>query len=317
MVYDVITMGETMLRLTPPLHQRLEQAETLQMHIGGSESNVAVGLARLGRSVAWVSRLTRNTIGFKIANFIRAHGVDTQHLVWTDEDRNGLYFVEEGTLPRGSQVTYDRANSAMSQMTAEELPSQVFASARVLHTSGINLAIGAVEATERAIALAKAAGCMVSFDFNFRAKLWSPHDAATGCDWCAQQADILFIPLRDAIQFYAWRDNITPEDAIAELHKRFPEATIVVTNGNQDVLAMDAGAQMYRQGTRPVEMTSRIGAGDAFVAGFLHAFLDGDVQSGLALGTLASAYKLTHPGDVPLWDADTLLALDAANSIER
>src|ERR671934_260435 len=103
-----------MVRLSPPHFQRLEQATSLDVQVGGAELNTAVALARLGRSAAWVSRLTRNPLGRLIANHAREAGVDTEHVVWTDDDRIGVYYVEFGAAPRASSVLYDRKGAAIA-----------------------------------------------------------------------------------------------------------------------------------------------------------------------------------------------------------
>src|SRR5262245_4787720 len=113
-MYDVVTFGEAMVRLSPPNFRRIEQATSLDLMVGGAELNTAVGLARLGRSSAWVSRLTRNPLGRLIANRAREAGVGTDHLVWTDDDRVGVYFLEFGAAPRASSVLYDRKGSAIA-----------------------------------------------------------------------------------------------------------------------------------------------------------------------------------------------------------
>src|SRR4029077_16851675 len=107
MPYDVITFGEAMVRLSPPNFRRLEQANSLDVLVGGAELNTAVGLARLGRSAAWVSRLTRNPLGRLIANRAREAALATDAIVWTEEDRVGVYFLEFGAAPRASSVLYD------------------------------------------------------------------------------------------------------------------------------------------------------------------------------------------------------------------
>src|SRR5436305_6931387 len=114
MPYDVITFGEAMVRLSPPNFRRLEQASSVDVQVGGAELNTAVGIARLGHSSAWVSRLTRNPLGRLIANRAREAGVGTDHIVWTDEDRVGVYFVEFGSAPRASGVVYDRKGAAIA-----------------------------------------------------------------------------------------------------------------------------------------------------------------------------------------------------------
>ncbi len=113
---DVVTLGETMLRFTPPARNRLEQADHLQVHVGGSESNTAVGLARLGLKTAWLSRLPTTALGRMVCGELSKYGVDTSHVIWSDTDRLGLYFLEEAGPPRGSQVIYDRRDSAISRM---------------------------------------------------------------------------------------------------------------------------------------------------------------------------------------------------------
>src|SRR5713101_9937806 len=116
MAYEVITFGEAMVRLSPPNFRRLEQAASLDVFVGGAELNTAVGLARLGHSVAWVSRLTNNPLGRLIANRAHEAGVSTEHLLWTEEDRVGVYFLEFGAAPRASSVVYDRKGAAIANV---------------------------------------------------------------------------------------------------------------------------------------------------------------------------------------------------------
>src|SRR5258707_2771468 len=113
---EVIAFGEAMVRLSPPNFRRLEQARSLALQVGGAELNTAVALARLGHTTAWVSRLTRNPLGRLIANHARAASVATDHVVWTDDDRVGLYFLEFGAAPRASSVLYDRKNAAIARI---------------------------------------------------------------------------------------------------------------------------------------------------------------------------------------------------------
>src|SRR5947209_3075966 len=122
MAFEIITFGEAMIRLSPPNFRRLEQARTLDVQVGGAELNTAVALARLGRSSAWVSRLTSNPLGRLIANHAREAGVATDHIVWTGEDRVGLYFLEFGAAPRASSVLYDRKGAAIAQLKPGTVP---------------------------------------------------------------------------------------------------------------------------------------------------------------------------------------------------
>ena len=123
---DVQTIGETMLRFTPPAFERFGQSRAVEMHVGGSESNTAVGLARLGHRARWISRMTDNPLGRWIVREIASHGVDDSYVIWTDEDRVGTYYMERGLPPRDSRVFYDREASAISRLQAADLPRELF-----------------------------------------------------------------------------------------------------------------------------------------------------------------------------------------------
>jgi 2-dehydro-3-deoxygluconokinase len=122
MSHDVVTFGEAMIRLSPPNFRRLEQARSLDVQVGGAELNTAVALARLGRRTAWVSRLTDNPLGRLIANQAREAGVSSEHIVWTPEDRVGVYFLEFGAAPRASSVLYDRKDTAIAAIQPGMVP---------------------------------------------------------------------------------------------------------------------------------------------------------------------------------------------------
>src|SRR6476659_1664799 len=160
MPHDVITFGEAMIRLAPPNFRRLEQTRSLDVQVGGAELNTAVALARLGRQTAWVSRLTNNPLGRLIANHAREAGVSCEHVVWTKEDRVGLYFLEFGAAPRASSVLYDRKNAAIAGIKSGMVAwDRVFEGARWFHVTGITpaLSAGAAGVTREALAAARAA----------------------------------------------------------------------------------------------------------------------------------------------------------------
>lgn len=302
--WDVITFGETMLRLTPPGLQRLESAVQFEVHVGGSESNVAVGLARLGLRVAWLSRLTSSPLGHQIAAALRAQGVDTSLVIWTDQDRVGLYFLEEGKAPRGSQVLYDRAHSALSRITPADLPPDLFAAgkARVLHLSGITPALSP-SAAQTALAAAEHAhdaGWLVSFDLNYRANLWSASAAVKGLDALIQNAHVIYLPLRDAALLYGMPPE--PEKSLVGLQARFPGKIIVLTLGGRGAGAIQPNSDPVFHPGFEAEEVGRVGGGDAFVAGFLFSYLQSqELAQALQWGNAAAAYKYSIPGDMPLF----------------
>src|SRR4051812_30763957 len=165
MSVKVVTFGEAMIRLSPPNFRRLEQATSLDLLVGGAELNTAVGLARLGHSTAWVSRLTRNPLGRLIANRAREAGVSTEHVLWTEEDRVGVYFLEFGAAPRASSVLYDRKGAAIANVRPGMVDwAKVFAGSKWFHVTGITPALsqGAAEATREALQAARAAGVQTS-----------------------------------------------------------------------------------------------------------------------------------------------------------
>ncbi len=313
--YDVLTLGESMLRLTPPGFLRIEQTRSFDIWVGGTESNTAVGLARLGLKAAWFSRMPASPLGRYISNRIAQYGVDVSNVVWTsaEDERLGIYFHEKAQAPRASEIIYDRRDSAMSRMQPDDLPAGLFSpdAARLFHVTGITLAISdAARATaHEALRRAKAAGWQISFDTNYRRKLWSGVAAAAGCDYAMSLADIIFCPLGDYQVLYGDAPAAT---ALVNLAERYPQALIVMTLGKDGAQTRSAQGEMQRQPAILAGEVGRIGGGDAFAAGFLYAWLtEGDVAAALRWGVAMSALKYTIPGDLPLADYAAVAALAA------
>jgi 2-dehydro-3-deoxygluconokinase len=295
-----------MIRLSPPNYQRLEQAHSLDLEVGGAELNTAVGLTRLGRSSAWVSRLTNNALGRLIANRAREAGVDVERIVWTKDDRVGVYFVEFGAAPRASSVLYDRANSAVSGIRPGMFPwSDVFQGAKWFHVTGITPALSstAAETTREALIGARAARLKTSIDLNYRAKLWSQADAGRWMCEFMPLCDVLITTEEDAERVFGITGKDF-EDVARQLAKRFPVEVVAITlrdnplvwKNTWTAIACKAGT-LYRARSYEVEIVDRLGAGDSFAAGLIHGLLDGDVQKGLDYGVAASALKHSIPGD--------------------
>src|SRR3954471_23001751 len=231
MPYDVITFGEAMVRLSPPNFQRLEQARTLDLQVGGAELNTAVGLARLGHSSAWVSRLTNNPLGRLIANHAREAGVSSEHIVWTNDDRVGVYFLEFGAAPRASSVLYDRKGAAIANVRPGMIPwREVFAGTRWFHVNGITpaLSVTAAETTREALQAARAAGVQTSIDLNYRAKLWSQAEAGR---WMAEfmgHCDVLITTEEDTERVFGIRGK-DYTDVAAQCARRFALQVVAIT----------------------------------------------------------------------------------------
>lgn len=307
MPHEVVTFGEAMIRLSPPDFQRLEQARSLDVQVGGAELNTAVALARLGRSTAWVSRLTHNPLGRLIANRAREAGVSTDHILWTDQDRVGLYFLEFGAAPRASSVLYDRRGAAIAGITPGSVPwAGVFAGTRWFHVTGITpaLSAGAAETTREALRAARAANVGTSIDLNYRAKLWSEAEAGRWMTEFMEHCDVLITTEEDTERVFriSGKDY---EDVAGQLVHRFPLRLVAITlrenplvwKNSWTAIAHGRDGTTYRTRSFEVEIVDRLGAGDSFAAGLIHGLLDNDVQKGLDYGVAASALKHSIPGD--------------------
>jgi len=304
---DVVTFGETMIRLAPPDFERLEQASTLKVTIGGSELTVAAGVCRLGLSAAWVSRLPDNPLGRMVRNKAREQGVDTSYIVWSDGDRMGLYFVEYGASPRASKVLYDRANSAISRIKPGEIDwARVLSDARLFHTSGITPALSdsAALVTEEALKTAKEVGCLVSYDLNYRAKLWSQEKAREVQTLFMNYVDILLTTEEDTKRVF----GIVREDykqVAVELAEKFGFKVVTITlRGNPSIWRNTWTAIAYADGTfyddvtYEIEVVDRVGGGDNYTAGFLYGYLTEGLAKGVRYGNAFSALKQTSWGDL-------------------
>jgi 2-dehydro-3-deoxygluconokinase len=303
---DVVTFGETMIRLSPPGHRRLEQTGLLEVNIGGAELNVANALSRLGLNTAWVSRLTSNPLGAMIRNKAREQGVDTSHIVWTAGERVGLYFVEFGASPRASNTIYDRAGSAMSQLKPGEIDwEEVLRGAKWFHTSGITPALGSgvAQATADALKTAKKLGCKVSYDLNYRAKLWTEEEAKKCQEPLMEYVDVLFSTEEDTRKVLGITADGYTQVALG-LSERYNFEVVCITL-REDVSVLRnrwtaiacSGGKIYDDRTYDVEIVDRVGAGDSFTAGFIYGYLTGDVVKGLRYGNACSALKHSIPGD--------------------
>ena len=306
-MYDVVTFGEAMVRLSPPHFQRLEQTRSLDLNVGGAELNVAVGVTRFGLKSAWVSKLPKNPLGYLIRDRAREFGVDCSHVVWSDKGRAGIYFVEFGASPRASAVLYDRANSAISMVQPGEIDwNKVFSGSKHFHLSGITpaLSASAAEATVEALKAAKKAGCTISYDLNYRKKLWTPADAKRIQEPMMGDVDILITTEEDTNVVFGIKEK--DYEAVAEKLARTFKFKIVAITLREDlsVLKNNWTAIAYQEGKifkdrkYEVEIVDRVGAGDSFTAGFLYGWLkEKDVQKGVQYGNAFAALKHTVPGD--------------------
>lgn len=306
----VVTFGEAMIRLTPPAYQRLDLATSLDVTVGGAELNTAVGLACLGVASSWVTALPETAPGRMIARAARAAGVGTADIHWVGEDegRAGIYFLEEGTDPRPSSVSYDRKGTAMSRVRPGTFDwHRIFTGASAFHVSGITLAVsdGARAEAMEAVRAANAASVPVAFDLNYRSKLWSEASARDAFRAIVPEVDILFASRGGLRTFFGIEGSY--EDVMRTAIDRLGVAAIALTRkrtkGSRRLkaqsMALGKSGLLATTDWRDIEVVDRLGGGDAFAAGFLAGYLENPeaLTRAVALGSAANAIKHTMPGD--------------------
>ena len=318
---ELVTFGETMLRLSPPRGRRLETEGELDAQVGGAESNVAAAASCLGVDAAWCSKLPANPLGRRVARALRGHDV-TPAVAWDDSDdaRLGTYYLEYGADPRETTVVYDRANASITTVSTDELDTDRLADASVFHTTGITPALSdaTAETTRELLDIAGDADTLRSFDLNYRSKLWSHEDAAVAYDNILPRVDLLFAPHRDASAILGYEGDAA---AVARgLAADYDLDAVVVTRGAEGSLALVDDA-VIEEGIYSDETIDAIGTGDAFVGGFLGELLanggeltPANVETAQSYAAAAAAVKRTITGDVLVatrQEIESVLADDA------
>lgn len=285
-----------MLRLSVPIGARLSDMRRLDAEVGGAESNVCVALARLGRRTAWQSRLPDHALADAVLRTLRADGVDVSAVARVPGERLGVYYIELATPPRASQVIYDRADSAAARLTPGDLCWEALLDTRILHLTGITAALGPgpYAAITEAMERARAAGVCVSFDVNYRAKLWNADSAGAALRPLLARADVLFCKSADAGLLFGCEGE--PRAQMEALRELSGANTIFCTFGERGA-ALLHGDSFHLEPALPVQIVDRIGSGDAFAAGALDGLLDGDHALALRRGVALAAIALTQHGD--------------------
>ncbi len=291
---EVVTFGETMGVLAADDLGPLRNGHRMVLGMAGAESNVAIGLRRLGHSVAWAGRVGTDPIGRLVLRELRAEGVDVGRAVDDDGAPTGFMLKVHRTTAT-SEVIYSRRGSAGSRLCVADLAPELIAQARVLHVTGITAALSAsaFEAVNAAIDIANAHNVSVSLDVNDRRALWSEADAGTVMRELAPRCQFLFASEYEAALIVGAR---TPDDAARALAALGP-AHAVVKRGKLGYVACIDGV-MYSDVAFNVPVVDPVGAGDAFVAGYLASWLDGaDAAAALRTANLTGAFAVAVPGD--------------------
>lgn len=311
--FDVTTFGEMLIRLSVPTGERLEAARQLDVHPAGAEANVVTLLARLNRRTLWVGALPDHPLGRLAASALRSAGVSMDGVLWRQHGRMGTYYVEFGAPPRGIQVTYDRAHSCMTELKPDEIDWDTLLDTRLLHLTGITPALSSSchQLLERALEQARQRGVSVSFDVNYRQKLWNKTDAQNILLPMMQGVEVLYCSARDAIHLFDCSG--TPLDIAQSMLAISQAKYVVITNGDEGAILWD-GREKLHEPARPTQIIDRLGAGDALAAGVIHGWLDGDMKTGLRYGVTLAALALSQFGDMVITNKAELLTLSQGDS---
>lgn len=307
--YDLVTMGEVMLRLSPPGTDKISQSYVFDKKAGGAELNVASGSAILGIRSGIITKIPENKIGHFIKNMIRYSNVSDDLIVYdhSPSARLGIYYYETGAYPRKSSVVYDRANSSMTTLKADEIEPSVFSSTSVFHVSGITLAIDKqlCDTTIEVIKKFKENNTVISFDINYRASLWDEETARETVTKIFPYVDILFVSEETS------RRMLQKTGTLEEIMKSYADkyGCKVVATTRREVISPKIhnfnskiyyGGRFYEeQPYENIEVVDRVGSGDAYLAGALYGMITcDDMQSALEYGNAMSAVKNTVLGDM-------------------
>jgi 2-dehydro-3-deoxygluconokinase len=313
----IVCFGELLMRLSPPGRELPLQSPRFDVHFGGAEANVAASLAILGHASAMVSALPDHAIGHACVGELRRHGVDTGGLRHA-QGRMGLYFLAPGAVHRPAEVIYDRADSVFARTPADAWDwPRLLADAQWLHLSGINLALGeaTAQAALAAVRAARAAGVRVSFDCNYRGKLWGERAAQAPAllREVVAEAELVFGGERD-VALILGRDFTATDDgfqrAAEAAFAAWPRLQRLATterrhrSADEQELLGRLARRDRTLATAPrglAGIVDRIGSGDAFAAGLLHGLLrDMDDKAALDFALAAACLKHSVPGDVNL-----------------
>lgn len=312
---QVVTLGETMALMKADTPGPLAHVSSLSLGVGGAESNFAVALRRLDTSVTWVGRVGADSLGDLVQREIAAEGIVT--LAIRDPDAPTGLMIKERRTPDSLRVWYYRARSAGSRLNWADVPAERIAGAKLLHVTGITLGLSdsACEAVHRAVDWARRAGVLVSFDLNYRSALWPPERAAIQFFSIIEKADIVFAGESEAaIVVGASDDPLELAHRVADLG---PTQSVIKLGAAGCVAVVDG--HEYRQPPVRINAVDSVGAGDAFVAGYVSELVAGaDAAARLRTAVRAGAFACLVPGD---WEGmprrRELALLDATEPVSR
>ncbi|MBK7629537.1 MAG: sugar kinase [Ignavibacteriales bacterium] len=344
MSHKVVTLGEIMMRLSTPGYERFVQSQKFDVTYGGGEANVAVALSNYGFESYFVSKLPKHEIGQSAVNHLRRFGVKTDYIV-RGGDRVGIYFLETGASQRASKVIYDRDNSAVRSITADELNwDNIFNNCKWFHWTGITPALGknSQELIINACKVAQKKGVKVSCDLNFRKKMWTEKEAQSVMIPLMEYVDVCIANEEDAEKSLGMKAQNTSvshaeldEEGYFKLAKSLKEKysfeAVAITlresysasrNGWSALLLDDKDCKKpYRSKKYDIQIVDRVGGGDSFASGLIYGLLTkNNTSEALEFAVAASCLKQTILGDfnlVSLDEVEKLAKGDASGRVDR
>ena len=333
-----------MLRLSPPGYSRFVQAHSFDVTYGGGEANVAVALSNYGLESYFISKLPEHEIGQAAVNFLRRYGVRDDHIL-RGGDRIGIYYLETGASQRPSKVIYDRADSAVTTLTPDELDWEaVFDGAAWFHWTGITPALGENPraCVVAACKAARNAGATVSCDLNFRGKLWTEQEAQQVMRPLMEYVDVCIANEEDAEKSLGFQAGTTDVEAAEldeeaygqlcrELKKEYDFEAVAITLRESFSASMNGWSAMlhdeqecrepYRSTRYEIQLVDRVGGGDSFASGLIYGLLKkDDTRQALEYAVAASCLKQTIPGDfnlVSVGEVEKLAQGSGSGRVER
>ncbi|MGW6558525.1 sugar kinase [Streptomyces hydrogenans] len=291
---DLVTLGEAMIAVSAIEAGPLAPGRTGRLSFAGAEATVAIAVARHGHQAAWTGVVGDDAAGRMILDGLRAEGIDVSGVRTDDSVPTGLTLRHRRTADR-TLASYYRKDLAGSRLGPDDVDAELVARARVLHVTGITPALGEgpCEAVRRAVALARAAGTTVSMDVNHRSLLWSRQEAAAVLRPLLRDIYIVFAGMDETCLF---TESPAPAEAARALASLGPHECVIKLGAEGGLSLVDG--EVFTQAAVPVTAVDPIGAGDAFVAGYLAARLDGAAPADrLRAGAVCGAFSVSVPGD--------------------
>lgn len=314
----VLGFGEIMLRLTPTNFQRIIQAESFEAIYAGGEANVICSLGMFGHDTKMITKLPENALGDKVIRVMNSFGVDTKDIV-RGKGRLGIYFLEQGHGVRNSDVTYDREYSAISMATKEDFDlDKILDNVKLIHISGVTPALSKnlYDISIDFIKAAKERGILVSYDSNYRSKLWTLEEARSFMLEVLPYVDIAFLGILDFINILEYKPKEEDYEAkladfYKELFEKYPNIKYAastkrvvnsVNNNSLQGFLFDKDT-LHKSRTHTFDILDRVGGGDSFTAGILHGILNNmESSQTVEFATCASALKHSIRGDINMVD---------------